>query len=190
MSKNKNSKQTQEVLDFPSENQNGRLFQVVQQSDVPRVYEEIGEPLQVSFCQYRDLKSRVMEMMKVSHPSHIFNPEDDEDDEDDILQDMDRIDSSEVEDFNSIMSSTPYSVDAQGVANYEKALTKNKEELKQFRHYMSLKDDPSFQQLASLFNGSESKEEILERIKSLSSKLEAESPKQASIPNLSNGDSE
>lgn len=159
MSKKKNNNQTLEVLESPQK----RLFQVVKQESEPFIFEEVGEPLQVSFYRYKDTKARVMEIMQASHPSQIFNG--DVESDDDVFDDLENPDTTEVEDFNNALSQTPYATDEKGIANYEKALTKNKDELENFRNYMSFKDHPVFQHLSSLFNGSETPEEIQAKLK-------------------------
>lgn len=159
-----------------------RLLQVVKQESEPRVHEEVGEPLQVSFYRYKDTKARVMEIMQASHPSQIFTGDVENDDE--IFDDIENPDSTEVEDFNNILSQTPYTTDNNGVANYEKALTKNKDELENFRNYMSLKDHPVFQHLSSLFNGSETPEEINAKLKVVGDSLKAVGSEQHPIPSL------
>lgn len=142
-----------------------RLFQVVDQVDKCEVLEQIGEPVQVPIFKYRDTKARVMEMIGAFHPSQILGSNE-EDDDSDLYDSLNSQDDHDAQIFNNAMASSPYATDDKGVANYERELAKNDEELAELRKFMALKDNPTFQHLASFFDGQESPDQLAMKIRS------------------------
>lgn len=148
-----------------------RLFQVIPQLEQVSHDEEVGAPLVEFFARPSAQKRAFLETIdKLAG----IDPREDADDEAYNL--LDDLDSSDVDRFNSAFDGSPYAVDENGVANYEKALTRNKQELKEFRQYMSMRDVPEFKELASMFEG-KSRDEIARALQAMKN---AETP--SSIP--------
>lgn len=138
-----------------------RLFQVIPQLEQVSYDEEVGTPLVEFFARPSEQKRAFLET--IDKLSGIDPGEDGDDEAYNLLDDQD---SSDVDIFNRAFEGSPYAVDDEGVANYEKALTKNKKELKEFRQYMSMKDVPEFRELASMFEG-KSRDEIARALQTM-----------------------
>lgn len=109
--------------------------------------EEVGDPLIVDFTRNRDLKARALALVGSSNVAGLFNDDAIEDDDDTLMDQLEKLPSSEVLDFNHAMAQSPYSVDENGLAKYERDLASSKQELEQLRQYMSVKDHPLLERL-------------------------------------------
>lgn len=161
---------------------NKKLFQVVKQVEKSRIFEEVGAPIEVPFCKYRDQKSRIKNLLKNSPVAYGSDEDDDE-----TFDRLGSVDDTDTDLFNQALGSTPYAVDDRGVANYEAVLAKNDVELKQLRSYMSFKDDPAFLHLSALLNDAKSKDEVHQRLKYLADELKAGKPEPSDPANPSDG---
>lgn len=139
-----------------------KLFQVIPQLEQVSHDEEVGAPLVEFFARPSEQKRAFLETINKLAGLNT----DDEDADDEAYSLLDDLDSSDVDRFNSAFDGSPYAVDENGVANYEKALTKNKQELKEFRQYMSMRDVPEFKELASMFEG-KSRDEIAKALQAM-----------------------
>lgn len=124
-----------------------KLLCCVEQISEPKGAEDPGSPTAQSFYKPSDAKNRFLNLLASGGISYYLD-----DGEDEEIGDDDGFD-DEVEYFNNVMSQTPYSVGSDGLANYERALTKNEEELKSLRSFMDLKDIPDFQEFMAQFSG-------------------------------------
>lgn len=140
-----------------------KIFQVVPQLEEVSQDEEVGVPLVEYFARPSEQKRAFLET--IDKLSGILPGDDADDEAYNLLDDQN---TNEVEDFNRAFDGSPYAVDANGVANYEKALARNKKELKEFRNYMAMKDVPEFQELASMFEG-KSRNEIAKALEAMKS---------------------
>lgn len=128
---------------------NKKLFQVVPQYEEVSHDEEVGTPLVEFFARPSEAKKNFLNT--IEQLSGYAGVSDDGDDEAYSL--LDDKNDSEVDAFNNAFKGSPYAVDDKGIANYEKVFAQNKEQLAQFRSFMSMKDIPEFQQLAEKFQG-------------------------------------
>lgn len=126
-----------------------RLFQVVKQVGKPSYAEDAGEPLVHHFSNMSAFKRDVFEKIQKSGLGLLQDDPEDGKEED---PDYDQND-SEVEDFNNMFNASPYAVDKDGVANYEKLFNKDKEQLADFRKYMDLRhmfEGKSIEEIATI----------------------------------------
>lgn len=128
-------------------------------------HEEVGDPILVPLTRPSDLKSRVLNLVGSQDLSGLLQDESEE--EQKAFEALANEDTSEVDDFNSAMSLSPYSVNNEGLAKYEIELTQSKEQIDALRQFMSLKDNPDFLDLLSKFSDLDDPSEILQRVKEL-----------------------
>lgn len=102
--------------------------------------EEAGDPVVINFDKSRDLKARALALVGRNSVASLFNDDVDEDDEDRLVDTIDEASDLEVDEFNQAMSRTPYAIGEDGLAQFERVLAQNKQDLKNLRKFMSVKD--------------------------------------------------
>lgn len=123
-----------------------KLLCCVEQISEPRGPDEVGPSVVNVVSRPSDEKNRFLNMIMTGGVSYF-----DDDGEDEEFSNFD--DDDEVAEFNRAMDNSPYAIGQDGLANYERALAKNDEELKSLRSFMELKDNPDFQEFIAQFSG-------------------------------------
>lgn len=122
-----------------------KLLCCVEQIDEPRGADEVTPPVVESFYKPSEEKERFLNLVATGGLDYITDTGEDEefDDEND----------DETELFNRAMENSPYAVGSDGLANFERQLAKNDEEVRALRLFMNVKDNPDFQNFMEQFSG-------------------------------------
>lgn len=144
---------------------NKKFLSCIEQTCDCPAHEEAGDPIVIPLTRPSDLKSRVLNLVGSQDLSGLLQDEDEE--EQKAFELLANEDTNEVDDFNSAMALSPYSVNNEGMAKYEIELTQNKEEVAALRQFMSLKDNPDFLDLMSQFSDLDNLSDILQKVKEL-----------------------
>lgn len=123
-----------------------KLLCCVEQIDAPRGADEVTPPVVESFYKPSEEKERFLNLVATGGLDYIVDAGEDE-----------QFDNSESDDeselFNRAMENSPYAVGSDGLANFERQLAKNDEEVRALRMFMNVKDNPDFQNFMEQFSG-------------------------------------